>query len=54
MIFLCDFSKEFNVDISQFEFDKYFRPETDLITSFLQKKNDKEKRKRVIKYSKIN
>jgi len=36
--FIHDFSKTFNVDISQFEFDRYFRPEMDIITKLISKK----------------
>ena len=41
--FLDDFSKSFNVDIRQFDFDKYFRPEMDAITRFMRKKVGMEK-----------
>ncbi|NAW50018.1 DUF1493 family protein [Elizabethkingia argentiflava] len=43
--FILDFSKSFNVDISHFEFHKYFKPEMDAITGFIGWKAGLEKKR---------
>jgi acyl carrier protein len=46
--FIHDFSNTFNVDISQFEFDRYFRPEMDIITKLISKKVGLEKKRSLL------